>query len=149
MDRIQLFFNSSIGLRQGCRLAPLIFIFVMEVFSCALSQDHLNGILKGISVGGISILAIYFTNTLNSTWSTYEMGGSWEQTILKLLIILKSTANLSTTVFLDRDWFISSNFLWSNLHLTNKYWYSTWDKSLPYSSQKEGKPLWKSDTNDL
>ena len=49
--------------------------------------------------------------------------------------------------FPDKGRVICSNFLWSNLALTNKSQYSDWEISFPSSSQKGGMPFWNNSTN--
>ena len=94
------------------------------------------------------MLAISFISTLSSMWSLYEKHGNCAHVALKANKISKSSASLSTIVFLDNYFFISSNFLWSNLHLTKRSWYSFWDNIFPFSSQKKGKPFLHNGEND-
>ena len=59
------FFRSSHGLRQGCPLAPLLFLVVVEGLGRALLSSKLNGVFRGISFGNnISLTHVLLWMTL-------------------------------------------------------------------------------------
>ena len=66
------------------------FYFVLSKFSTVFHWSTI----------GSPRLAISLSNTRNSTWSTYEINGNWEQTALKVFIISKPTTSLSIIVSL-------------------------------------------------
>jgi len=45
------FFSSSLGLRQGDTLSPLLFVVVMEALSKMFTATIDRGLLSGLSVG--------------------------------------------------------------------------------------------------
>ena len=44
------FFNASRGIRQGCPLAPLLFILVIEGLSLLIKDARENGLIRGIKI---------------------------------------------------------------------------------------------------
>ena len=59
------FFRSGRGLRQGCPLAPLLFLVVAEGLSRALLSTKSTGIFKGISFGNnISLTHVLFVDDI-------------------------------------------------------------------------------------
>ena len=59
------FFRSGHGLRQGCPLAPLIFLVVAEGLGRALLAAKSNGIFRGISFGNnISLTHVLFVDDI-------------------------------------------------------------------------------------
>ena len=59
------FFRSGRGLRQGCPLAPLLFLVVVEGLSRALLSAKFNGVFKGISFGNnISLTHVLFVDDI-------------------------------------------------------------------------------------
>ena len=59
------FFKAGRGLRQGCPLAPLLFLIVVEGLSRALLSAKECGVLRGISFGNdISISHVLFVDDI-------------------------------------------------------------------------------------
>ena len=58
------FFRSGRGLRQGCPLAPLLFLVVAEGLSRALLAAKSTGFFKGISFGNISLTHVLFVDDI-------------------------------------------------------------------------------------
>ena len=59
------FFRSGRGLRQGCPLAPLLFLVVAEGLSRALLSAKNNGIFRGISFGNkLSLTHVLFVDDI-------------------------------------------------------------------------------------
>ena len=59
------FFRSGRGLRQGCPLAPLLFLVVAEGLSRALLSARNNGFFRGISFGNeISLTHVLFVDDI-------------------------------------------------------------------------------------
>ena len=44
------FFKSSRGLRQGCPLSPLLFLFIVEGLSRLIQKPKINSSLKGVEI---------------------------------------------------------------------------------------------------
>ena len=51
------FFRSGRGLRQGCPLAPLLFLIVVEGLSRYILKAQISGVFQGISFGNNIILS--------------------------------------------------------------------------------------------
>ena len=59
------FFRFGRGLRQGCPLAPLLFLVVVEGLSRALLSAKCNGLYRGISFGNnISLTHVLFVDDI-------------------------------------------------------------------------------------
>ena len=59
------FFRSGRRLRQGCPLAPLLFLVVVEGLSRALLSAKNNGVFRGISFGNnISLTHVLFVDDI-------------------------------------------------------------------------------------
>ena len=62
---VSSFFRAGKGLRQGCPLAPLLFLIVVEELSRALLSAKECGVLCGISFGNdISISHVLFVDDI-------------------------------------------------------------------------------------
>ena len=60
-----IFFRAGRGLRQGCPLAPLLFLVVVEGLSRALLSAKSNGVFRGISFGNdISLTHVLFVDDI-------------------------------------------------------------------------------------
>jgi hypothetical protein len=60
------FFQSGRGLRQGCPLSPLLFIFVMEGLNLSLNKGHADGKLTGVKVSRVIKILHLFLWTMSS-----------------------------------------------------------------------------------
>ena len=59
------FFRSGHGIRQGCPLAPLLFLIVAEVLGRALLAAKTNGIFRGITFGNnVSLTHVLFVDDI-------------------------------------------------------------------------------------
>jgi len=50
------FFHAERGLRQGCPLSPILFLFIMEGLSRIIGEDHRQGWIMGIKIINSCIL---------------------------------------------------------------------------------------------
>lgn len=57
------FFKITCGLRQGCPLSPLLFLFIVESLSRLIHKDQSEGNLKGIKLSQLILIThLLFVN---------------------------------------------------------------------------------------
>ena len=57
-------FGSSLGLREGDPLSPLIFLLIMEVLSRILRKTEENGLIRGFHVGPVNFVSVRISHLL-------------------------------------------------------------------------------------
>jgi hypothetical protein len=100
-------FHCERGLRQGCPLSPLLFIFILEGLNILLNNKQAEGHLKGIKIAGLTyILHILFVDDVLILSNANMV--EWT-TIHSLLISFCDVSGLEINVH-------KSVFLVSNVH---------------------------------
>lgn len=90
--KLEGFFNSSNGLRQGCPLSPYLFTIVMDIFSCLLDEKVVDHSFKPIASGNCRISHLLYVDDI------LVLGVAGTSTAFSLKEVLESFASLTGLV---------------------------------------------------